>query len=249
MKQEDAFFVGWSADTPKVDRRFMLAGALTLIAGGAAIGAGLGSNTASTGEGLWAMGGTRSLRGLLTARPYPSLFTQDLDGTVRTVFLATTGKTAPPIDRGMMETWVAVTGTLITRGQNTMMAVSSIAPSSTRISPVQFNAPIPVDRGPVLLVGEILDAKCWFGAMRPGYGKTHKSCAALCARGGLPLAFCQLGACGDGVAAPLFLDSDGQAFGHSILPLVADPVSVQGRLVEIGDVMQVHARLSDIRRL
>lgn len=25
-----------------------------------------------------------------------------------------------------------------------------------------------------MLVGEILDAKCWFGAMRPGYGRIHR---------------------------------------------------------------------------
>lgn len=100
-----------------------------------------------------------------------------------------------------------------------------------------------------MLAGEILDAKCWFGAMRPGYGKTHKSCAALCARGGLPLAFCQVGDCANGAQALLFLNEHGQAFDRTILPLVADPVLVEGRLIAAGDVLQVRAPLRAIRRL
>ena len=95
-----------------------------------------------------------------------------------------------------------------------------------------------------MLAGEILDAKCWFGAMRPGYGKTHKACAALCARGGLPLAFCQLDVCGDGAEAPLLLDQYGRPFGREVLPHIADPVVLNGRLIEAGDVNAVNALLA-----
>lgn len=249
MKEENDFFIGWSADVPNKDRRFMLAGGLALIAGGAAIGAGIGANAPSIGDGVWDMGATVSLQGLLTATPYPALRTRDLDGSVRTVFLATSGKATPHIDRGMADTVVSIVGTLLRRGDNAMIAVSRIGPSSANVEPAAFAAPAAIDHGPVMLVGEILDAKCWFGAMRPGYGKTHKSCAALCARGGLPLAFCQLGACGDGVSAPLFLDPDGQAFGRTILPFIADPVSVQGRMLKVGDVMQIRTPLVGIRRI
>jgi len=34
--------------------------------------------------------------------------------------------------------------------------------------------------------GEIIDPKCFFGVMKPGSGKTHKSCAARCLSGGIP---------------------------------------------------------------
>jgi hypothetical protein len=101
----------------------------------------------------------------------------------------------------------------------------------------------------VLLTSEILDANCWFGAMRPGYGKPHKACAALCARGGLPLALCRIGECGAGTEAPLFLDADGRLHKLDVLPLVADPGFIRGRMVSVGDVMQLRAALADIRRL
>ncbi|MEO7270444.1 MAG: hypothetical protein ABI211_00410, partial [Vicinamibacterales bacterium] len=39
---------------------------------------------------------------------------------------------------------------------------------------------------PVVLRGEIVDSKCFLGVMVPGAGKTHKECASLCLRGGIP---------------------------------------------------------------
>jgi hypothetical protein len=248
MKQGDDFFIGWSAETPPANRRFLLAAGLALIAGGGAIAAGVSSHRAPIGDGVWNMGERRILRGLLKPSPYPSLHTQDLDGAMRTVFLATAGKTAPRIGPGMMDNSVAVTGTLIRRGANAMIAVEQIAPAP-EVGAASAPATTMIDRGPVTLIGEILDAKCWFGAMRPGYGKTHKSCAALCARGGLPLAFCQLASCGDAREAPLFLDQDGRAFGREILPLVADPIVVEGRLIQVADVLQLRTAFGAIRRV
>lgn len=34
--------------------------------------------------------------------------------------------------------------------------------------------------------GEIVDPKCFFGVMKPGYGKVHKSCAIRCISGQIP---------------------------------------------------------------
>jgi hypothetical protein len=41
---------------------------------------------------------------------------------------------------------------------------------------------------PVTLPGEIVDSKCFLGVMVPGDGTTHRGCAALCLRGGIPAA-------------------------------------------------------------
>jgi hypothetical protein len=248
MKREDDFFIGWRPETPTADRRFLLGAGLSLIVGGGAVAAGVSSQRPPIGDGVWNMGVKRTLRGLLTPLPYPALKTRDIDGVMRTVFLATAGKSAPRIDPVMMDTHVAVSGTMITRGADAMIAVEHIASASGPAAPSLARTEV-VDLGPVMLIGEILDAKCWFGAMRPGYGKTHKACAALCARGGLPLAFCQLATCGDAQEAPLFLDASGRAFGREILPLVADPIIVEGRLVQHGDVRQLRVALGGIRRI
>lgn len=243
------FFVGWSAEIPDPDRRFLLRASIGLVAGGGALGAALASNRPPAGDGFWDQGTSLTLRGFLSRDPYPALHTRALEGGLRTVFLASSGKTAPEIAAQYYNRGADITGTLITRGRHAMMAVADIRATPAGFDIADLAPPALVDRGPVMLAGEILDAKCWFGAMRPGFGKTHKSCAALCARGGLPLAFCQTGACSDGADAPLLLDEDGRAFGRAIIPLVADPVLVQGRLVAIGDVVQIRASLGSIRRL
>jgi hypothetical protein len=243
----DDFFIGWREDAPAPTRRFMLGAAVALIGAGGALGAALAMKRERVGDGVWDQGRSVTFSGVLDNDPYPLLRTRDLDGAVRTVFLATSGKSALRPDPTLVGATVAVSGTLIVRGRNAMMAVAAMRPADARAQGVP--SPAVEERGAALLVGEILDAKCWFGAMRPGYGKTHKACAVLCARGGLPLAFCQQALCGDGADAPLFLDQDGRAFGREILPLVADPVRVEGRLVGVGDVLQLRVPRAAIRRL
>jgi len=42
------------------------------------------------------------------------------------------------------------------------------------------------DLGELTLKGEIVDPKCYFGVMKPGDGKVHRSCASRCLAGGIP---------------------------------------------------------------
>lgn len=250
MKKRDSFFVGWSNDIPTVDRRFVLGAGVALIAGGAGLGASLGPLQNAPGDGAWNQSDVRTWTGLLLAHPYPMLRTLDLGGAPRTAFLATSGKTAVRLPPSLVGRDVTITASLIERGDHAMLATVDaqdwIAPLAQTPSP-QLSASQEEDLGPTALVGEILDAKCWFGAMRPGYGKSHKSCATLCARGGLPLAFCTEG-CSDS-QAPLFLDERGRAHRRAILPYVADPVFVIGRRVQVGDVTQFRAPVASISRL
>lgn len=248
----DTFFVGWSNEMPKVDRRFMLGASVALIAGSAGLGAALARYHNAPGDGVWNQGEVRAWTGFLVASPYPMLRTLELDGAPRTAFLATSGKTAVRLPPALIGGGVTVTASLIERDRHAILAAVDardwITPFAQTLPPSLHHWP-EEDRGPVALVGEILDAKCWFGAMRPGYGKTHKACATLCARGGLPLAFCATGDCGDGGEAPLFLNANGQPHGRAILPYVADPVFATGRLVQVGDVVQFRADIASIHRL
>lgn len=40
--------------------------------------------------------------------------------------------------------------------------------------------------GDVVLTGELVDTKCYFGVMRPAVGKVHRACAVRCLSGGVP---------------------------------------------------------------
>lgn len=248
MSGNDEMFIGWSPTAPKADRRFMLGAGLALLAGAGLAGAASGMRGLPAGPGSWDQDDVRDWVGVLLREPYPMLLLPGEGQTPRIALLATSGKLGVDLPDGLDGT-VVVRGSPIARGDLLMIATDSTS-EWIRSSPAQFRlAGAPEeDLGEMMLGGEILDAKCWFGAMRPGFGKTHKSCAELCALGRLPLAFCEAGSCGDALDAPLFLDQDGRAYGPELLPFVGDPVIAMGRRVRFAGLTQFRVALQDIRR-
>jgi hypothetical protein len=246
MTPDDPLFIGWSDELAAPTRRQMLTAGFGLVAGAGLLGAGLGAMAPAPGPGVWDQGRKLAVTGTIYPDPYLHLLTEDLGDGPKPVFLVGPGKDRIHVRPALTFTGAAVTGTMIERGEHAMMAVEGIypdpAPGRVRPGPER-------DLGDVVLVGEILDAKCWFGAMRPGHGKTHKACAALCARGGLPLAFAERERCAEGKAGFLFLNERGHAFGPEIIPWVADPVSIRARIIEVAGLRQVRVRMADIRRL
>jgi hypothetical protein len=244
-------FIGWSKQMPKPDRRAMLGAALSLGIGGGALAAGLAKLQDAPGGGEWNQADVRDWSGFLVRSPYPMLRLISADGAEQTALLGSSGKVGLQ-DRlpKSLDGFVTLKASPITRGDNLMLAAVD-ADDWIRLAASDQSPPplIEKDLGPVLLTGEILDAKCWFGAMSPGFGKTHKACAALCVHGGLPLTFCAGSDCRTNAKAPLFLNENGAPHGPSILPYAADPVAVEGRLVQVGGLLELRAPISAIRRL
>jgi hypothetical protein len=250
--EDEGFFIGW-ADTPEADRRFFLRAGLGLMAGTAAMGAGLAALQRPPGPGAWNPDDVREWRGSVSAAPYAMLRSHDLGpGAPRTALLSCLGKCGVAAQIGALAGQpVVVTGSLIQRGRHSMIAVDELGPWIRRDSGATpdpaLALPPPVPLGGIELVGEILDSKCWFGAMRPSQGKPHKACASLCIRGGIPPAFF---ARADGGRGALMIMRDGEtAYGPALLALVADPVRLRGRVFRQGDLLVVDAPLSGIRRI
>jgi hypothetical protein len=133
---------------------------------------------------------------------------------------------------------VWVRGSVIARGRHRLLAVVSDA---EWVGPAQNASPVGAVQeeylGRAALNGEILDAKCWTGAMRPGEGKTHKACASLCIRmGGTPWFLAKDKA---GKRAVFVLTGPkGEPLRDEILPLVGEPVRASGRLIRRDDLVQ-----------
>jgi len=247
----DPFFIGWAGAGAR-DRRFLLGASLGLITAGAGAAAWLAMAHASAGDGAWDQANVREWTGHFTRDPYPALYTRDIDGAPRTAFLVGPGKRGlQSVLGGRSDGPATVRGSLIARGRHAMIATDGSAAAITDARQRVRAPPSMVeDLGAAMLIGEVLDAKCWFGAMRPGAGKVHKACAGLCIRGGLPPAFCAGdAACGDAARAPLLLDETGAAHGPRLAALAADPVRALGRLVRVADVVQFRAALGSIVRL
>ena len=118
-------------------------------------------------------------------------------------------------------------------------------PGDQRDRPTAGAAPAPdadirlVMRGDTL-VGEIVDTKCYLGAMKPGRGKPHRDCASLCIRGGVPAALLVRTQDGERRLVHL-LNPRGEPMGPELLDRVGQPVEVTGLLRRRDDRLFLRA--------
>ena len=79
------------------------------------------------------------------------------------------------------------------------------------------------------LLGEVLDPKCYFGVMKHGEGKVHKSCAIRCISGGIPPVF-RVVTSRNGYDYYLIADKNGKAINKTILPIVGEMIPLSGNI-------------------
>jgi hypothetical protein len=82
------------------------------------------------------------------------------------------------------------------------------------------------------LKGEILDPKCWFGVMKPGEGKVHKSCAIRCISGGIEPVFRVT----NGLENDYYIlkGTNGEDINQDILDYVAEPVYIDAEVEKVN---------------
>jgi len=102
--------------------------------------------------------------------------------------------------------------------------------------------------GDTILSGEIVDPKCYLGAMNPGEGKPHRSCAIRCISGGIIPVLTWKDVSGRQYYAALSGDK-GKPINHEILFAVAEPVMVKGKLYKIDNWYWMEINISGIKRL
>ena len=79
--------------------------------------------------------------------------------------------------------------------------------------------------------GEVVDTKCYAGAMSPGDGKVHKACASLCLFGGIPPLF--VARATDGTVRWFILaDSEGGPINRPAAPIAGDWLRRKGKVRE-----------------
>ena len=102
----------------------------------------------------------------------------------------------------------------------------------------------------VTMNGEILDPKCYFGVMKPGEGKVHKSCAIRCISGGIPPVFRQQTLDSERpYVYYILLGEDGKKINKEVLQHVGEDISVQGRTGKFINWDILYINPSDIELL
>jgi hypothetical protein len=241
----DDFFVGYRPTSPQQSRRLRRLSMFLLIA---LIGCGvmLARGQGDPGAGTWDLDHATSLEGVFYARPYPMLLVHR-DGDSRLVPLVNPGKhgaseSAPAaFDRQV----VRATGSILQRDDRLLLELDQpIQQKQPPMHPsLKFSSAFSIE-----LTGEVIDPKCHTGAMKPGEGKTHKACAALCLRGGIP---------------PMFLSRDGRCFlitdeaGNPatgellehLIALVGEDVMARGEISNANGLGVLKLSATGLRRL
>lgn len=252
--REDELYIGW-AKAPAVDRRFLLASTPLLLGMATGLGWLVAKNLGDPGAGKWETGATHVVQGALVARPYPMIRLADENAPfgLRSVLIVAQGKCTSALKLAEFDGLpVRARGVLIERKDRRMLEVPLAV--NKWIEPVIADLPGVLVKPPeeslgrFALAGQIMDSKCFFGVMRPGRGKTHKACAALCIRGGVPPSFWARDSSGR-ESVLLMTDAEGGPLGEDILPLVADPVAAEGDIVRVGDLLQFRADAGAYRRI
>ena len=242
----DEFFIGWEANPPRRTAQFLFAVVLGVVAL-----AGVSAGLLALGQGSFArsdfeFGVPRDVTGRLEHVPYPTLVVERPGGAESRWLVTVFGKRgAEPETRALDGHRVEVTGSLIHRGDHTMVEID---PATLRDLGEARAPALPAPGAPITLRGEIVDSKCWLGVMKPGNLKPHRACAAACIRGGVPPALVVR----DGVGPPryhLLVSADGGPLAEDLLPYVAEPIEVTGRPQDLGTMTALVIDPQAIRRV
>lgn len=248
-KKPAPFFIGYRPFPTALARLYWAVAAIFVIASGAA-GYWFAAQHAAPGPGRWDTSATVTLRGVLMLRPYPVLhrLAAGAPGGVESVLLVRQGKhSADAWAREFAGQAVAVRGYPITRGRWNMLEIPGAdAITADPAGDADLRAALAIEAlGDADLTGEIVDSKCFLGVMKPGAGLTHKACAELCLRGGIPPILAAQDAGGRQIGA-LLARADGGSAAVELAKFAADPVRVTGRLQRQGGLLFM--RVDTVRR-
>lgn len=241
----DRIYVGYLPLTPR-DRLFVRAGLVVLLAAVATLAFAAGRDQRSPGAGHWDVENRTTITGVIRTDGAARIVTLH-ENQARTWFLVRPGK----VGAGSFLTefeglTVTVDGFALTRGDARMLELAGApAPAQpTGAGPTSGRGP-PAE--PASFRGEIVDLKCYLGAMKPGDGRAHKACATLCVVGGIPAAFITAGADGS-VRCLLLRTADGRALPMNLIDRIGEPVEVRGRVAREGDFEWLIVEADAVRR-
>lgn len=265
---DDPFYVGY-LPLPGTHRRFLRVLIPALLWSFVAVGFAIVWPQRSPGTGVWETGRPIERTGLLIASPYPMLISfadsSDAPGHsesiapdaalagARVTLLTEMGK------RGAGERAAGSDGLLVTirgfRLHRDGREILELVPDADAITPMseQRHAAALASAARRLLTpvtdassttttrrGEILDSKCYLGAMKPGDGKQHKACAMLCIRGGIaPMLYTTDWRSSDRPGIPgyaLVLSNAGGPLDEAMIALVGEQIEITGTSGRIGDL-------------
>ena len=246
-QDKDEFYIGYVDEVPRgiktMTKRFVLLGFLVLILFALVFALTQNQFKNSTFE----LTDTTTISGVYHESPYPMLRVQTSDATYKNILLLGFGKigAGPFLEEIKTKTttlsgsMLSIEGNLIYYNGKTLLQIIDGA----AVSLVREGNGKDVPREKTLakakqFKGEIIDPKCYFGVMKPGKGKIHRSCAVLCIAGGIPPVLATADA--NNISEYyLITDLNGAPIHKEILPFIGKPSIIQGEVVQVEDWYQL----------
>lgn len=257
MKNEKEFYVGYFAKAPKgiysfLKKRLLILGLLVILI---AISFSMGQKqfVNSTFE----LGQLTEIEGTYYENPYPILQVESGNSSKSVLLL---GFRKFGADQSIEEIksqnhsdligrQLKVKGTLVYYNGKSLFQLENNLEGTYEVSNNNSEFKISVlPLGNVSLKGEIIDPKCYFGVMKPGEGKIHRSCAVRCLSGGIPPVFVTTNQNGENNYY-LLTNEKGERIRKVLLPFVGKPVAIEGKLVNQEDWMSIRLDTNKIELL
>ena len=242
-RKDTGFYIGYHPKAPGSYRKTLVVSVMVITAAVLVTACILAISQHPFSRNVFEFGTLTTIEGTLTMDPVPRLLTGPADQPT-SVLLVGFGKCGAEATLEAIENQehavldgreIALRGTLIYGEGKTLMELTEGTGSWGGIIGEGRHALTFESVGNRTISGKIIDPKCYFGVMKPGEGKTHRSCAIRCISGGIP---------------PVFKTADGQfillqhetiSLSSALLAYVDDLITINGALGQSGDwlVMEV----------
>lgn len=193
------------------------------------------------------------ITGTFHENPYPMLRVEIAKNTYKNILLLGFGKSSanPFLDRIKNEVkdlngkTLSIEGNLIYYNGKTLIQITDdekvILEGTSKQQPITK-----VTISKMTLQGEIIDPKCYFGVMKPGYGKIHRSCAVRCISGGIPPV---LATTDNNKISQYYLITDlkGNPINQDIIPFIGKPSEITGTVEKMEDWYIIKVNPEDIK--
>lgn len=253
MKQSSdkhEFYIGYQHHAPPglaafMTRRVLIIAVLVLVSGVA-----IAATQNRFAPAVFEFGEVREFEGVIQERPYPQLKVRRPGRNPDLRFLSSYYLVDPlkfgaePYVRGLDGKRVRLSGELLYRENQTMLVLqpesireidsgegeAATADASVQDTAIEARAPAgaAIPHGRATLTGEIIDSKCYLGAMNPGERKVHRGCAIRCISGGIPPLF--VVRTPQGPQHLLLVSPEGKAVNQAVLKYVALPLRITGEV-------------------
>ena len=239
--KKDEFYVGYIDDVPKKTSHLLKKTIWVLLIILIVFAVVFSLTQKSFDNGSFELLNTNKVTGIYHESPYPMLRVNIGENTYKNILLLGFGKFGAgkyineleKENKDIFNKEMTIEGNLIYYNGKTLLQIND--EQDITVNKEKSSHPISLKiSGKYELEGEIVDPKCYFGVMKPGKGKIHRSCAVRCISGGIPPVFASTDK-NNVTSYFLMTDMDGKPINKDVLPYVGQPAKIKGTVEKYSD--------------